>query len=493
MRSLNGHTGILLKEFFVVRHLPVLFFLFIGGLGSLVIPVQIAFAAQEPIMRVLLDQAKNLRFRADRDIPLLIEGISSGERQAVSLTLRRRSGRLEAIFPGSSRKSLRFGDQSVISIRTTDPRGVWFGNRRYKGALRIILKNGLLTVVNHVGIESYLASVIGSEMPKAWPMNALQAQAIAARTYALKRFSNKNFFDVQATMSDQVYLGVEAETKSTREAAKTTRTLVLAHKGKLINAVFHSSSGGVTEPSGDVWREQLPYLISVKDFDDQSPSRKWSMAFTPRYLRRAFHEVNGLKSIRIQRQSLTGRVKKVLVIGPMGTISITGQELRRRLGLKSTLVRFEMLDSKPQKHDLLDVLSNSQVDPKRAFRTYAPQQNLEKPMYSINSQASRNNLDSFRFDGQKDFDSLSQPPSLPPLGAPPLSPPSLFTSPPSLLPKIEVSTNRPFLYVRGLGAGHGVGMSQWGAYGLAKRGLTFRQILKHYYTGVQVVPYRRIR
>ena len=108
-------------------------------------------------------------------------------------------------------------------------------------------------------------------MPTKWPIEALKAQAIASRTYALKQKGNI-FYDIDSTQKNQVYNGLESRTYKTRRAVRSTRSLVLTYKDKLINALFHSSSGGLTENSEDVWKNKFSYLSSVKDFDKKTQS-----------------------------------------------------------------------------------------------------------------------------------------------------------------------------------------------------------------------------
>ena len=141
----------------------------------------------------------------------------------------------------------------------------------YRGRLQLSRQGQGVQAVNHVSLESYLAGVVGSEMPASWPLAALRAQAVAARTYALAQRRPEAPFDLKATVASQVYRGVVAETDSTREAVASTRGQVLMYDGTLINAVFHSSSGGSTENSGEIWNRQLPYLVSVPDYDRDSP------------------------------------------------------------------------------------------------------------------------------------------------------------------------------------------------------------------------------
>jgi stage II sporulation protein D len=189
-------------------------------------------------------------------------------------------------------------------------------------------------------LESYLMGVVGSEMPGTWPLAALRAQAVASRTYALQQLRPKAPFDLKATVASQVYKGVEAESMPIRQAVATTRGQVLLHGQQLINAVFHSSSGGMTENSGELWSRQLPYLVSVPDFDASSPVSRWQKEFAPEDLRQAFGEIGGALSIQPLQSSSTGRLRRARVIGPGGELVLSGNELRERLGLRSTMVEF---------------------------------------------------------------------------------------------------------------------------------------------------------
>ena len=296
--------------------------------------------------------------------------------------------------------------------------------RRYRGQLQVLVGRSSLQAVNHLPIESYLPSVVGSEMPASWPQAALRAQAVAARTYALRQRKADAPFDVSATVRSQVYKGVDAETSSTREAVTATRGQVLTYDGELANAVFHSSGGGSTENSGDLWSRQLPYLVSVPDFDTSSPVSQWQHRLDPEQLRKAFREIGGAMRIDVLASTGSGRIRQAQVTGPAGTIVLTGPELRSRLGLRSTLVRFET------------VAPEVAAMPVDATGTMPP-----------------------------------TPPPLPAIETPPLQMP------------------QPALLAIGRGFGHGVGMSQWGAYAMAQQGRDYRQILSHYYRGTELRPY----
>ncbi|MBM5799812.1 MAG: SpoIID/LytB domain-containing protein, partial [Cyanobacteria bacterium K_DeepCast_35m_m2_023] len=175
--------------------------------------------------------------------------------------------------------------------------------RQYRGRLQIRRQALGLQAINHLPLELYLPSVVGSEMPSGWPQSALRAQAVAARTYALRQRKPAQPFDLRSTVSSQMYRGLESETDSTREAVAATRAQVLTYRGDLIEAVFHSSAGGSTEASGDLWAQQLPYLIPVPDYDDFSPVRSWHERFEAETLRQLFGETDGVVALTVLARS----------------------------------------------------------------------------------------------------------------------------------------------------------------------------------------------
>jgi stage II sporulation protein D len=319
--------------------------------------------------------------------------------------------------------------------------------------------------LNRIPLELYLPSVVGSEMPARWPAAALEAQAVAARTYALAQIRPAAPYDLKATVASQAYLGVEAETDSTRAAVAATRALVLRHGGALIDAVFHSSSGGSTENSGELWNRQMPYLVSVPDRDDQSPWRQWTLRFEPEQLRRAFRETDGANRIEVLAASSTGRVRMARVIGPAGSLDLSGSELRQRLGLRSTLVRFRF--EQPLAPGPVGGITTATARANAEAAGLAasgPPPPPPPPLPGGDQQVGRSALAST---------SGVEPPGSAQLGQEPLVAP---------LPALEVV---------GRGFGHGVGMSQWGAYGLAVRGKDYGSILRYYYRGAELAPYAR--
>ncbi|MBM5815496.1 MAG: SpoIID/LytB domain-containing protein [Cyanobacteria bacterium K_Offshore_surface_m2_239] len=324
--------------------------------------------------------------------------------------------------------------------------------RRYRGSLVLRPEGEGVQAINHLPLETYLLGVVGSEMPNTWPLAALRAQAVASRTYALRQLKPNAPYDILATVISQVYKGLEGESAAVREAVASTRAQVLTHGEQLINAVFHSSSGGRTENSGDLWSRQMPYLVSVADDDAISPVSRWEKTFTPETLTRAFREIGGATDIQPVELSRTGRVRRAKVVGPGGELLLSGAGLRERLGLRSTLVRFRFETAGRTDEVSAESALDSAVGAERAFGSAAPMTTGV---------------------------GLAPPPPLPGGGsrgdrspvATPAIVPGLAASPPLRL------------VVEGRGYGHGVGMSQWGAYALALRGKSHEDILRHYYRG----------
>ncbi len=303
------------------------------------------YALKEPIIRVLISKNNNVRIRSDRFIPLIIKGKSFSNKRIKGLTLKSQKNRNTLFFDQNKQKIYDLKNQQRFQVKSSDGRGIWVGQKRYSGTINLYILDAEILIVNVLGIERYLSSVVGSEMPTQWPMEALKAQAIASRTYALKQKGNL-FYDIDSTQKNQVYNGLESRTYRTIRAVRSTRSLVLTYNNKLINALFHSSSGGMTENSQDVWQNKYPYLSSVKDFDTQNPKLLWQKRFSNEELQNLFPKIGGINNIEISNITYTGRVKNVIIYGEYGSEKMSGQDLRRKMNLKSTLVRFKFIEDK---------------------------------------------------------------------------------------------------------------------------------------------------
>ena len=272
-----------------------------------------------------------------------------------------------------------------IIVEPTGNGYVWIGDRWYRGRTRLIRQGKGITAINYVDLEQYLYSVVGAEAVASWPIEALKAQAVAARSYALYKRStaNNSLYDVDTTIGTQVYKGLDSEYLTTHEAVNGTSGQIMTYGGRVILAAFHSSSGGHTENVEDIWTSPLPYLRGVVDYDQQSPVFKWTKVFSPDEISTRLGKVGRIKTMIPEKTTPHGRVVTMKVIGDRGTTTVTGAKLRKVLDLRSTL-----------------------------FRVTSDGNNIQ---------------------------------------------------------------------VYGRGFGHGLGLSQWGAYYLAKQGIQYRQILGHYY------------
>jgi stage II sporulation protein D len=274
---------------------------------------------------------------------------------------------------------------------------VYIGDKWYRGRTLVIPTDKGLTAVNWVDLEEYLYSVIGGEMDARWPQEALKAQAIAARTFAIferEKRRNDPVFDLGDSPDRwQIYKGVVSETPSTLDAVDKTAGQVLTYNNRIILSVFHACSGGHTENAEDVWGSKEPYLRAVPDFDQNIPECSWQRTFSSAEISQRFPEVGKTKQVVVDTLSPFASVRSLRIVGDKGTKVLRGEEVRTALKLRST--RF--------------TVSN------------AP-------------------------DGS-------------------------------------------FL-LQGRGYGHGVGMSQWGAYNLALQRANHLQILAYYFRGVSLSPIR---
>lgn len=273
--------------------------------------------------------------------------------------------------------------------------GVVVNGRPYRGTIEVIRGPGGLGVVNELELEAYLAGLINNEISSKWHPEAIKAQAVVARTYALYRKAKRRGegWHLEGSVLGQVYKGSVTEDPASIEAVNDTRGEVLLYHGSPALTVYHSNAGGVTEASGDVWQGDYPYLQGVDSpYDKLSPGYRWEYVVTPdelgELLGRAGYDTGAPAYVDPLVVTSSGRVKRVRITGRTRDVEMRGEDLRRVLGygnLKSTLFEVE-----------------------RTSR-------------------------GFRFTGR--------------------------------------------------GSGHGVGLSQWGAKGMAEDGYTYKEILEHYYPG----------
>jgi stage II sporulation protein D len=313
----------------------------------------------------------------------------------------------------------------------------WAGQetRQYRGSLEIVPSATSFALVNIVTLEEYLYATVPGEMPASWPMEALKAQAVAARTYAVNKINAnaRSLYHIGASIQYASYPGVSWEHPRSTQAVDDTKGRILTFNGKPINAVYSSNTGGHTESSLDVWGFMSEYLISVSEaiesdnlhfplnpmdlttwIKTQPPSFSSAPSYTPRNSYRwvriiertdleamlqSKYDLGTIMQILPLRRGEAGSVYQVRIHGTKRDVMIQGDSIRSTLG------------------------------------------GLRSNRFIVETQVDSNNIP-IRF------------------------------------------------YFYGSGWGHNVGMSQTGAAGMAEAGFTYTEILSHYYPGTDLSVYK---
>ena len=223
---------------------------------------------------------------------------------------------------------------------------------RVRGALEVRRTAQGLRVVNEVALEDYVVGTLGREIYSHWSPEALKAQAVVTRTYALLQRARhaRRSFHLRAGTAHQVYGGLAAETPATASAVAATRGEYLAYRGEPIEAVFHSASGGRTASAEEVWGRPVPYLVSMEvEGEEDSPDTYWRAAVAAPKLGRALAplgiRVGPVRELRVVERSRSGRARRVQVDGPDGSATLEARDLRAALG--ATVIRSTLFEIRP--------------------------------------------------------------------------------------------------------------------------------------------------
>ena len=251
---------------------------------------------------------------------------------------------LKVKLPGSDKAQPLVGP--VTFAPTSAP--LYF-KKPYRGTFTLSSDGKKLSLVDTVALEQYLYGVVPSEVPSSWALEALKAQAVASRSYALALRKTSGTFDVYADTRSQVYGGILAEQTATTEAVDETAGRVLLYNGQVAITYFYSTSGGRTASIADVWNSQpVPYLVSVSDpYDAISPYHDWGpLAFGAAKLQKAFKVPGRLLDVQTTLNA-SGRVSTVTAIGDQGQVALSGSDARTALNLRSTWFRVGVLALDP--------------------------------------------------------------------------------------------------------------------------------------------------
>jgi stage II sporulation protein D len=230
----------------------------------------------------------------------------------------------------------------TVAVPGGDVTAGWDG-ARYRGVLLLTAGGAAVTVVNRLPLEAYVAGVVAEEMPATWPMAALEAQAIACRTFALERIAHASgaAYDLTDTAQDQVYGGADAETARTDTAVERTAGVAVTFAGQPIQALYEADSGGHTEDSVNVWGEAVPYLVGVAEPPGYVPLT-WTANLNPaqlaRDLRAAGYPATGpVRRLTVFARGVSGRAIGVRLYGPAGVDVVRDDAVRTVFDLDSNL------------------------------------------------------------------------------------------------------------------------------------------------------------
>ena len=237
-------------------------------------------------------------------------------------------------------------------VLNAEENGFVFCNKKYyRGKLIISANKDLknITIINNVNLEDYLLSVVPAEMPNHWHKEALKAQTVAARTYALGflgRRKNKGY-DLEATVEDQVYSGILSERNDTTLAVRETKDEILTDEfNRPIIALYHSSGGGYTDSIENLWeKDDVKPSVHIQprpDYDDDSPHFKWHRKYKVQDINNILSRlgIGEIKEIIIISRTPANRVMKLEIKGTTGNTSLRGEEFRKYLKLPSSKFNF---------------------------------------------------------------------------------------------------------------------------------------------------------
>ena len=261
-----------------------------------------------------------------------------------TVTLKAQAGLMVEGSPSDHKERKMIFGSSLVGTRPVRVKSggefIEVNGKSYRGLIELReKKNGLLLVINELNIEDYLQGVIAEEIPHDWEFEALKAQAVASRTYALyqKRTAGKRAYHILATVNGQVYSGRSGEHARAVQAVRETKGIIITYGGEVIPAFYHASCGGHTENAMELWDIDVPYLRGV-DCDCQEISKyglwekRLSIAQVTSALRSQGYRLKGINKLEINGITAAGRVKQVLIYHAAGIESVPAETLRSAIG-----------------------------------------------------------------------------------------------------------------------------------------------------------------
>lgn len=358
-----------------------------------------SYAAAQNTIRVRVEESKE-KLTLTIKSSYKVEDLNSGIVLYKGKSLRRRDA-----VPTNSGLKLGAKDFKVYGIRIIPSRdgAIYLGDKRLRGTLDLIRTEGLkLLAVNRLDLEKYLYGVLYKEVPHYWPLEALRAQAIAARTFALhrKEISRDREYDVTNDIYSQVYGGLSNEKWRTTRAVDLTKGKILTYKGEIFPAYYHSICGGHTGDAGPVFEIDLPPLKGKAcPYCRGARGMDWKASYSYKQMEEKLNEygikAKGISFIVEGKRDRSGRLETLKIKDEEGVKDIKGYKFRLALG------------------------------------------------------------------------------------------PGMIRS-----TNFSITITRRGVMFKGIGWGHGIGLCQWGAFGMSKKRAGYKQILEHYYPGAKIETVR---
>jgi len=227
-----------------------------------------------------------------------------------------------------------------LLIESDDPESVVINGRLFRGNIQFIKKGeNKLLVVNHIELQDYVKGILYHEVSHYWPVEALKAQAIISRTYALYQMgeNKRNDFDVTSDIYSQVYGGQASERYRTNKAVDETEGKALFYKGKIIPAYFHATCGGHTEDASRLWNIDLAPLAGVAcPYCVASPHFNWHYDLTLKEVEKKLSaggfKVKNIGNIGIEARDKSGRITNLIIISKEGEVKVPAKDFRGLIG-----------------------------------------------------------------------------------------------------------------------------------------------------------------
>lgn len=355
--------------------------------------------------------------------------------------------------------------------------------KQYRGCLRFAVNGTVMTAVNVVDLEEYLYGVIPAEMPASYGEEALKAQTLAARTYAMTKLNahKGSGYELCDTINCQVYKGYSGENSKTNAIVDETEGEIICYNGTPIEAVFSASTGGYTENSENVWNSVVPYLRAVPEVGEYG-NNTWTKTLTLSQLDSLLsakgENIGSAQDIVITKISTGGRVQEMKIFGTSGSVTLTKENIRTYFS--------GACGSLPSK---MFTINGKGGDPSSGSRSVQRQATKSSSTGSLTSSAAANGITAktegtlsamngknLKLDGLSVSENTNSNQNTP-----------VISTGDYQIYDVNISTveNGTFVF-EGSGNGHGVGLSQNGAQGMAQQGYSYEEIIKHYYTGVTI-------